>query len=77
MKVLSPLALAVLCMASDPVMAGSHPMGGSDDIIASIRRTGTDAGNPRNAGLVVDGVGSIFGVNSRTSVLEMVGTYAD
>jgi len=30
-------------------------MAGSDDIIASIWRTG--AGNPGNAGLVVDGVG--------------------
>ena len=49
MKVPSPLALTVLCMASDPLMAGS------DDIIASIWRTG--AGNPGNAGLVVDGVG--------------------
>lgn len=77
MKVFSPLAPAVLCMTSDPVMAGSHPLAGSDDIIASTRRTGTDAGNPGNAVLVADGVGGIFGVNSRTSVQEMVGTYAD
>jgi len=55
MKVPSPLALTVLCMASDPLMAVSHPMAGSDDIIASIWRTG--AGNPGNAGLVVDGIG--------------------
>jgi hypothetical protein len=29
-------------MASDPMLAGSQSMGGSDDIIASIWLTGTD-----------------------------------
>ena len=76
MKVFSPLAPAVLCMASDPMMTGSHLLAGSDDIIASTRRTGTEAGNPGNAGCVVDGVGGLIG-NSRTSVLEMAGTCAD
>jgi hypothetical protein len=77
MKVLSSLALAVLFMASDSVMAGSHLLGGSDDIVVSIRRTGTDAGNSGNVGFVVDGAGGIFCVNSCTSVQEMIGKYAD
>jgi len=64
-------------MASDSVMAGSHLLAGFDDVVASTRLTATDAGDPGNAVLVADGVGGIFGVNSGTSVPEIVGAYAD